>query len=138
MEIVDVTLNNADLLKTFVQNLGTASESFRYFNSRSIEVIKSHLATFLILEENKPVAYGHLDVEDETVWLGICVLPGCQNKGYGKMIMSELVNAGKRLQLSRIKLAVDKSNITAINLYEKFHFQKEKEFESYYQYSLKF
>ena len=136
MEIVPITPKNIYLLNDFINNLGIASKSFRYFNSRSIEVINDHLKTLVLVEENKTVGYGHLDVEAEVVWLGLCVLPDFQGKGYGKLMMRELIDSAKEYKISKINLTVDKVNKVAINLYEKFNFKQENEFETSYKYCL--
>ena len=136
MEIIPITPKNIYLLKDLINNLGNASKSFRYFNTRSTDVINNHLKTLVLVEENKTVGYGHLDVEKEIVWLGVCVLPDFQGKGYGKLMMRELIDTAKGHKVSKINLAVDKVNKTAINLYEKFNFKLENEFETFYKYCL--
>jgi len=138
MAIVSIKEDNIHLLKDFIENMGTASKSFRYYNSRSIEVIKNHLATLLIVENDKPIAYGHLDTEDNVVWLGVCVLPAFLGKGHGNNMMSELLKTAKKMHVLKIQLTVDKDNKTAISLYEKFNFKKERGFEDNFQYGFEF
>lgn len=136
MNLVFVHQENIHLLKTFIENIGEASKSFRYFNKRTIDVINNHLVTILLLENEFPVAYGHLDSEKDIVWLGICVLPAFSGKGYGNEMMKALIENAKRLKLNSITLTVDKENKLAINLYEKFNFQRKEEKESFYKYVL--
>ena len=70
---------------------------------------------------------GHLDLEDDIVWLGICVenLP-YQGKGYGNKMMEKLMNSTTK----PIQLSVDKENKRAISLYEKLGFNIFNEGES--------
>ena len=136
MDVVPVNKSNIQLLEYFIENMGEASSAFRYYNSRPIDIIDNHLITLLIVEKKQPVAYGHLDAENGIVWLGICVLPDFYNKGYGKIMMKELIASGKKLNLEKICLTVDKDNGNAINLYEKFGFRKDQEFENSYKYSI--
>jgi RimJ/RimL family protein N-acetyltransferase len=137
MEIVTVKQENIGLLKDFIASLGEAEKSFRYFNSRSPDVISNHLTTIIFVNEMKqPVAYGHLDKEQDNVWLGICVLPEYYNKGYGKKMMEQLIGTGQNLGLSSVLLSVDKDNPVAIQLYEKFNFQLTEETASYFKYKL--
>ena len=138
MNMVSVRQDNIHLLKDFIENMGTASKSFRYYNSRTTDVIKNHLTTLLIIENDKPVAYGHLDSEDNVVWLGVCILPSFSGKGYGNNMMSELLKRAKKMHVLKIQLTVDRDNKTAIVLYEKFNFKKEREFENNFQYSFEF
>ena len=136
MNLVSVHKENIHLLKTFIENIGEASKSFRYFNTRTIDVIDNHLVTILLLENEFPVAYGHLDSEKNTVWLGICVLPAFSGKGYGKMIMEKLIAAAKKMQIVEISLTVDKDNKKAINLYKKYGLKQEREFDDSFRYIL--
>ena len=135
-KIVSVTKENIHLLIGFIDQLGTASETFRYFNKRPVTVINSHLTTLLLLHNNLPIAYGHLEKENEIVWLGICVLPGNAGKGFGKLMMHRLIEKAKENNLLSINLTVDKMNIPAINLYGQFKFSKVDETASSYKYLL--
>lgn len=136
MEIVRVNNNNIHLLRVFITNMGLASATFRYFNSRPVSVIQNHLVTLLIIDNNQPIAYGHLDVENDLVWLGICVLPGFHDNGFGKIMMEELIDAAIKLKLSRINLRVDSDNKNAIVLYEKFNFKQQKSYGETFEYRL--
>jgi len=117
-----VTVSENLDLKNFINNAGNSLETFRYFNKRSVESIVNHAVTILGYFNDIPVAYGHLDKENEDIWLGICVSENYKNKGFGKLIMSELIKYGNDHKIKKIKLIVDKNNINAINLYEKFNF----------------
>ena len=138
MSLVEVKKENIQLLKTFIENIGEASKTFRYFNKRSVDVVRNHLVTLLILENENPIAYGHLDPENNTVWLGICVLPEFSGKGFGSMMMNALINEARKLRLDCIALTVDKDNKSAIDIYEKFNFNKVASTETYFQYTFTF
>lgn len=137
MKMVEINKENLFLLEHFIDNIGKAAQSFRYFNTRTTGIIKNHLATILLLEENVPVAYGHLDKENDTVWLGICVIPEFQGRGLGKRMMQILVDKAKYLKLKEISLTVDKTNKPAISLYEKFGFEFEGKAPNYFKYCLR-
>ena len=68
------------------------------------------------------MAYGHLDCEKDIVWLGVCVGSEFQGKGIGKVVVEALIKKAEDCQLQSIKLSVDKSNMIAQRLYEKFGF----------------
>lgn len=112
-----------NLLTKFLDNAGSALLSFRYFNSRSFEVLNNHAYTILLLENGNPIGYGHLDLENEITWLGIAVAEGFQGKGLGKIILGDLINYSKKSEISIVKLSVDKDNTSAINLYKKYGFK---------------
>jgi len=127
-----------DHLVTFIAKLGKAKDTFRYFNKRSPEVIKSHLLTLFGVVDGERCSYGHLewDPSCRCVWLGICVLPDFQGKGFGKMMMKELIGRAKALCVMDLALTVDKGNSVAMALYEKMGFKREKENESNFLYKM--
>lgn len=134
--VITVNGTNIHLLSNFINQMGAASDTFRYFNKRTIDVISNHLVTLLLLYNNLPVAYGHLEPENKTIWLGICVLPGNAGKGFGKLMMSSLIEKARKLNISSIDLTVDKVNVAAIQLYEQYAFSKVGEASLYYKYQL--
>lgn len=129
MEIIEVNKSNISLLKDFTNNI--LPNSFRYFNKRDINIIENHILTVLLLLDNKPIGYGHIDF-DEKYWFGICILEGYQGKGYGKKIMDYIFNHNIIKNLNEIYLSVDKSNKIAIKLYEKYGFIIKKECDTYF------
>ncbi len=115
------------LVEDFIKCLNDEKSSFRYFENRTLEVLKNHLETLIVKNNNSFIGYGHLDKEGETTWLGIVVLNKFQGMGIGKRIMTELINNAKQLLLSSIKLSVDIENYKARALYEKIGFNLEKQ-----------
>ncbi len=138
MQFVQVKYPDVKLLQQFIDEAGSSLKSFRYFQKRALEVIKDHLCTFLLMDEGKPVAYGHLDVSDEatvssycggeggktekTIWLGIAVAEKYVGLGLGVMMMNQLISYGKQQGVKQIKLSVDNDNLSAISLYKKLGF----------------
>ena len=115
------SITNSDI-SMFLSNVGSSLENFRYFNSRKIDVLNNHLHTLLFYDDAHPVGYGHLDKDNENIWLGICVIEDYKRKGIGKMIMSDLLNYAEK-----IKLTVDKTNIAAVEMYMKYGFSQVKQ-----------
>ena len=118
LKVVEINRENSEELASFIEDLGNERESFRYFNSRGMEVLENHVFTFLLLHANIPVGYGHLDEENNVIWLGILVKRAYQGKGFAKEIMRVLIDKGKELGLRKIYLSVDNDNKKAINLYK--------------------
>jgi ribosomal protein S18 acetylase RimI-like enzyme len=115
-------------LETFLASCGSSLDSFRYYAKRPLSVVQNHLITLLGFDESHvPVAYGHLDQEDGTVWLGICVSEAYRGNGYGNLMMRSLLKEASRLGVESIALTVDQSNPGAIHLYEKLGFNLEKQ-----------
>ena len=121
MKIVKIDESGGlELLRQFIALIGASGSSFRYFNSRPPEVVRSHVVTLLGLDDaGTPVCYGHLDREADTVWLGICVAEGHTGRGLGGKMMTAMLEAGDKAGIKEIKLSVDNSNLSGIRLYEK-------------------
>lgn len=117
-----------ELLNQFLKRSDLISNHFRYFQSRPTSIIKNHLITIIGLEDNKPIAYGHIDYETYN-WLGICILNGYQGKGYGTQMMNELIKYADENKLE-LRLSVDKDNLHAVSLYRKYNFIEYKSTET--------
>lgn len=135
--IIEIDLADLEILNEFITNLNTAAKFFRYFNTRKPSIISNHLVTLLMMIDEIPVAYGHLENEDEGNWLGICVLPKYSGKGYGSEMILELIEKAKKLKLPSIELTVDKENFSAISLYKKMSFVLVADFSTYHKLQLK-
>jgi RimJ/RimL family protein N-acetyltransferase len=119
---IEITNSNVRLLEIFISSMGDSNKSFRYFNKRTTSAIKNHLVTVVLLMDKIPVVYGHLDRDEDKVWLGIAVSQQYRGKGGGNLMMEYLVIHAKDLNLTDIYLSVDKDNFPAIKLYNKFGF----------------
>jgi ribosomal protein S18 acetylase RimI-like enzyme/sugar phosphate isomerase/epimerase len=110
------------LLRGFLDGAGSALETFRYFAQRPLEAVNYHVCTWLILVEGTAVAYGHLDPDGDTVWLGLAVQETHQGRGYGRAMMRLLLDAARGAGVLQLTLSVDDTNARAIRLYESFGF----------------
>jgi len=125
MEILRITSQNRALVSTFLESAGADTlEKFRYFNTRPLEMLDNHVATFIIRHELASVAYGHLDKEDDTIWLGIAIASPFHGKGLGRLMMHHLLTYARLQKIPKIKLAVDRDNPAAIALYKKYGFKE--------------
>lgn len=137
IEINKNSLKDIELLKLFISSMGNSVDSFRYYKSRPISVIENHLVTVILLVDNLPVGYGHLDKDGNNIWLGIAISQDYTGKGYGKMLMSYLVSKADVSGIKEVKLSVDKSNVKAIKLYNYFEFIQFQEKEEILYFSRK-
>ena len=128
--IIEITENNNYLLNEFLNN--SIPGTFRYFNKRSVNVISNHLITLILIDNNLPVGYAHIDYDDNKYWFGICILENYQGKGYGKKLMEHIFNHEKITNIDKIYLTVDKINDIAISLYKKYNFYIVEERDSYF------
>jgi ribosomal protein S18 acetylase RimI-like enzyme len=123
MRILKVDRNNIELLKNFIAELGDSNLTFRYYLNRTVSAIENHIITVLLIKNKKAIGYGHLDKEVDDIWLGLAILPNEKNKGYGNLMMINLLKYASKNNISKIKLSVDKGNLYAIHLYKKYGFQ---------------
>ena len=138
LRTVKINNSNLEFLKEFLETAGISLKTFRYYNKHPLSIIKNHLVTYMIMNNNSPICYGHLDKEKEQIWLGIAVTEEYCSKGLGKMMMNKLINYAKRHQVNKIFLSVDNDNLRAINLYKKFNFVEEDKKDKNTIYSLEF
>ena len=138
-EILVISAENKEILSEFIKELDKEQDSFRYFKNRSLDTIGNHLLTILLLDSGKPIGYGHLDQENEVIWLGIVIKSSYQGKGLANKLMETLLSKGEEKGIKRIRLSVDNNNEKAISLYEKFGFEFLKAGETYsiYQRTIK-
>ena len=128
MQIIVINDSNRNLVQDFLSNAGTSLTSFRYFNTRSLQSLDNHLLTCVLQDDNgKYIGYGHLDKEDNTIWLGIAIAEEQTGKGLGKKVMQFLLQEASRKNIKTIQLSVDKANLSARQLYERMGFLLNKE-----------
>lgn len=119
-------------LQKFLDENQIGVKTFRYYEKRNLKVINNHICTILFEDNNKLIGYGHLDKENDIVWLGIMVADNLKGKGYGKKILSQLITKYD----SDIFLTVDKDNQSATSLYKKFGFIIIEEKDFFYKMKL--
>ncbi len=131
MKFTRVTISNTDLLEKFIAHAGKSLDTFRYFSSRPLSIVKNHVCTWVIVEDGAVEAYGHLDKEVDTIWLGIAVADHARGKGFGKKMMQRLMESALALGLPKVKLSVDHINEAAIKLYLEFGFKLVEKKDTY-------
>ncbi|RZV59989.1 MAG: GNAT family N-acetyltransferase, partial [Flavobacteriaceae bacterium] len=123
LDILEITQDNSAVLTSFINTLNEEQKSFRYFKNRSLEALDNHIFTCLLMLKDNAVGYGHLDVEDKIVWLGIVIKKEYQGRGLAREIMQELLSKASEKGIENIHLSVDNDNERAIKLYEGFGFE---------------
>jgi GNAT superfamily N-acetyltransferase len=115
-------------LDNFIKKNINGVKTFRYFSKRSYTVINNHVFTCLYYIGNICVGYGHLDYEDNKVWLGIMVSDNEVGKGIGSQIIDDLIQRATDI----IYLSVDIDNKRGLNLYHKKGFEVITETDNQY------
>lgn len=114
---LDIAPATHTTLTSFVQN--PMPSSFRYFQTRTVDhCLKTHECTLLGYVDGIPIAYGHLD----DGWIGLCVLPAHQRKGYGRAMLDFLLAYARAIGRLFVRLSVDVDNANAIALYQPIGF----------------
>jgi ribosomal protein S18 acetylase RimI-like enzyme len=119
-----------ELIYFFNEKAKVSSNLFTYFKKREFKVIKNHLATFLMLENNKTIGYSHLDKDGGDVWFGICMADDYIGRGYGKKLILLTLEEASLKKIPTVLLSVYKNNQAAFKLYQKVGFQVYSENEN--------
>lgn len=120
-EFVDINKTSNSFIN-FLDLEMKRDENFKYFSSRSIDVLDNHLITILLISGTTVLGYGHIDLENRK-WLGVYVSLNHRGKSLGKIIINELLKRSKKIGLDTISLSVFKTNTIAINLYKNLGFE---------------
>lgn len=76
----------------------------------------------IILYDSSVIGEYNLEIPNKRpndgVLVGLHIQPEFRNKGFGKILIKDLIEKSKNLQLNKLWLKVDKINSNAIHLYE--------------------
>ena len=127
-------IKDEEIFLIFLDKLKSDSEKFRYYNTRDYTIIKNHLLTLIVVdEEERILGYAHLDFEDK-YWFGIYLSPGIRRMGFGLKLWNRIKSKARTYNLDSIFLTVDTDNIPAISLYEKLGFIQNKKENSHIEF----
>lgn len=129
-------INENDICE-LLKNSPNGIQSFRYFNKRPTDIVNKHKYNVMCFIDSKPVGYGHLDYDDNKLWLGILISDLFVGQGYGKIIMNNLIEAFNQMDEQFLYLTVDKINLNAQKLYKLFGFELNDDHDNYYEYILR-
>ncbi len=130
MNIIAIKKETYPLLQKFIEK--DHPISFRYFETRNIDVVNNHIITLIGEINQEPIAYAHIDHENGINWIGICILQQEQGKKYGKQIFASLIKYIHENDTPNVQLSVDVDNYRAINLYLKNDFKITQIYQKYY------
>ena len=130
IEVIEIKYNNDDhvkIVKEFVDRI--SSSSFRYFQSREIDVLQNHVVTLILREKNtlETIGYSHIDYDrtNSKYWFGIFVDERYRNLKVGQQLLNLILNHPNVIvsSISKIFLSVDSDNSRAIHIYKKYGFE---------------
>ena len=123
---VDIT---SEEVEQFILTCGESLNTFTYFEKRPFSIIRYHLITTLLVNNGEIVGYGHLDKDNDKIWLGIVIHPKFKKCGYGKKMMQFLIaNYETGNHRFPLYLTVHKKNRKAQHLFNSFHFKISQEY----------
>lgn len=119
---------NRQLLESFLAN--DMPPMFRYFKTRTVDAcLNKHTLTLVAMEGENPIGYAHIDDR----WIGLCVLPQAQSRGYGSFLLRLLIENARLLGISQLRLTVDRDNETAYKLYIRSGFVVQESTDKYHR-----
>ena len=127
LKLERITAANRALLDTFAAR--TLPDTFRYFKTRTVDqCLETHALTLVGTVDGVAIAYGHLDDR----WIGLCVVPEHQGKGWGSRILKFLMDYADLSDIRPLRLSVDKTNTTAYQMYTRRGFAVVRETSASY------
>jgi perosamine synthetase len=127
---LDLVQATPDLIREFASN--EMPSTFRYFKNRVVpDCTASHIVTLVGTVDNNPVAYAHIDFEEKN-WVGVCVLPAFQRKGYGRIMLQFLIDYARVVDIDTLSLTVDINNVGARELYTTLGFTVRDKTNTYF------
>jgi len=117
----------------FVVKNEKAAYPFPWSRRIFTDCIRAGYQCWVMANKKIIVAHGVLSVAiGESHLLTLCVHPSVQREGYGRKVLSLLLERAKNLKAEVCFLEVRRSNIGAISLYESMGFSVVSERKNYY------
>lgn len=107
------------------QNLNTQFDDFWTFSILEKEY-NGENTTYIVAEANNEIIgfAGILTIIDESNIMNVVTKKEKRHMGVGSMLLSELIEISRKLNMKSITLEVNENNIPAINLYKKYSFEQ--------------
>ena len=102
-------------------------DDFWNINTLRSELSKSDINTIYFIATNNCDILGFigaLRIIDELNIMNIAVRKDMRKLGIGSALLQHLINFSKEQDASSITLEVNENNVSAINLYKKYHFEQ--------------
>lgn len=131
LEIKDMTINDTSAVAHVEKESFPSPWSEELFKDEMINPLARYI---LLLKDGQVIGYaGFWLIIGEAQITNIAILPENRGKGLGKMLIESLLAKAESEKADTIYLEVRKSNITALQLYQKFGFNMVGERKGYYQ-----
>ncbi len=98
-------------------------EKFQSYNAIKEQLSQGYVYKILSCENENVGYYSILDAKEYLYLSKIYMDEGFRGRGYGKKMLQDIVNTSKILNLSKIRLNVNKYNTNSIKAYENWGFK---------------
>jgi len=131
--VVSLVIKNAEKedIQTILEESPIGCKSFTYYNKRGYEVLHNHVVTRVLMHDENPVGYYHIDKDQDKYWFGILIKDANTGKGLSKILLDDAVAQSYSRKID-LHLSVYKSNSVAYRLYKKYNFFVVKETDMSY------
>lgn len=132
----DIEINKTNLkdLENIKDILTSKFDDFWSFNILKEELENENSKYLVAKIDNEIIGFAGIKIIlDEADIMNIVVKKNFRNNGVGSLLLKNLINLSKDLNISSISLEVDETNIVAINLYKKFDFKEIGNRKNYYK-----
>lgn len=132
INILEMKLSDLEEIKDI---LTTEFDDFWNYEILKNELENSTSKYFVAKNENYEIVgfAGLKIILDEVDIMNIVAKKSFRHQGIGSLLLKELINISKNLNLKTITLEVNEENINAINLYKKFEFKEIGTRKKYYK-----
>ena len=122
MEIKKMTVFDLD---SIAENLQTDYDDFWNYNVFKSELENENSKYIVAHQNNCIVGFAGIWIAIDVAHItNIVVKKDLRKTGIGTLLLQELINMCKNLQIKEITLEVNEHNVSAIKLYEKFGFKQ--------------
>ena len=131
IKIEEMNLSHLEIIKNI---LTSEFDDFWNYNVLKEELENKNSKYLVAKIDNEIIGFAGIKIIlDEADIMNIVVKKNFRNNGVGSLLLKNLIELSKDLNISSISLEVDETNIVAINLYKKFDFKEIGNRKNYYK-----
>ena len=125
---------NSQDLESIKNILNSDFDDFWNYNILKEELNNKNSRYLVAKLNNKVIGFAGIKIViDEADIMNIVVKKNFRNNGIGSLLLENLINLSKSLNISSLSLEVNEKNISAISLYKKFNFKEVGKRKNYYK-----
>ena len=125
---------NSQDLESIKNILNSDFDDFWNYNILKEEINNKNSRYLVAKLNNEVIGFAGIKIViDEADIMNIVVKKNFRNNGIGSLLLENLINLSKSLNISSLSLEVNEKNISAISLYKKFNFKEVGKRKNYYK-----